>query len=363
MRKVNRRKMDPSSGQDVWRSYSDMMSGLLLLFVLIMAVCLMQAQRNYTEKLAEQALHELEVTQKEEELAEKEAQLATLQTQLGEQESELEVSQTKASEQEAQLAEQASALEELQAALESQKLSLVEKETELDSLQSQLGEKESELAASQARLGEQESELEASQLRLQEAQTQIDQIIGVKAELIAALNDEFQQNDINVEIDTTTGAIVLDSNVMFDFNEASLTDIGTEILDEALPSYCRVLLSSDYSSYVAEIIIDGYADSSGDYITNLRLSQSRAAAVAEYLYGIMNEFLSAEECDRLMSRLTANGKSSSNLVYDENGNEDADASRRVEIKFRLQDEEMLTQLQELMDLSDVEVTEVDGSGE
>ena len=55
MKKVSRRKMDDSSSLNVFRSYSDMMSGLLLLFILIMAVCLMQAQKNYSEKLAEQA--------------------------------------------------------------------------------------------------------------------------------------------------------------------------------------------------------------------------------------------------------------------------------------------------------------------
>ena len=49
MKQVNRRKMRDTSRHNVWRSYSDMMSGLLLLFVLIMAVCLMQAQKNYIE--------------------------------------------------------------------------------------------------------------------------------------------------------------------------------------------------------------------------------------------------------------------------------------------------------------------------
>jgi chemotaxis protein MotB len=52
---VNRRKMNDEGSHNIWRSYSDMMSGLLLLFVLIMAVCLMQAQKNYNDRLAEQA--------------------------------------------------------------------------------------------------------------------------------------------------------------------------------------------------------------------------------------------------------------------------------------------------------------------
>ena len=55
MKRGKRRKMQDTASHNVWRSYSDMMSGLLLLFVLIMAVCLMQAQKNYTEKLLEQA--------------------------------------------------------------------------------------------------------------------------------------------------------------------------------------------------------------------------------------------------------------------------------------------------------------------
>ena len=39
MKIVNRRRMNDESGHNIWRSYSDMMSGLLLLFVLRCAVC------------------------------------------------------------------------------------------------------------------------------------------------------------------------------------------------------------------------------------------------------------------------------------------------------------------------------------
>ena len=53
----------------------------------------------------------------------------------------------------------------------------------------------------------------------------------------------------------------------------------------------------------------------------------------------------------LLSRLTANGKSSSNLIMTAEGVEDADASRRVEIKFRLRDEEMLAELQKVLEES------------
>ena len=50
---MRRRRKKGSSGFNVWRSYSDMMAGLLLLFVLIMCVTLFQAQKSYDESIKE----------------------------------------------------------------------------------------------------------------------------------------------------------------------------------------------------------------------------------------------------------------------------------------------------------------------
>ena len=123
------------------------------------------------------------------------------------------------------------------------------------------------------------------------------------------------------------------------------------------------LLSKEYFDYVAEIIIDGYTDSVGAYSDNLELSQARANAVAQYLLSNMDDFLSAKKQRQLMDKLTANGKSSSNLVLDENGQEDAAASRRVEIKFRLKDEEMLTELQKIIEESKDKAAQASAEGE
>ena len=152
-----------------------------------------------------------------------------------------------------------------------------------------------------------------------------------------------------MQIDKQTGAILLDSSVLFAFNESVLTDEGNAILEQILPIYCQVLLGGEYSDYVAEVIIDGYTDTTGEYADNLDLSQRRAYAVAQYLLSNMYNFLSADQCEELMSKLTANGKSESNPILDASGNVDMDASRRVEIKFRLKDEEMLSELQALIE--------------
>lgn len=336
MKKVNRRKMEDATPHNVWRSYSDMMSGLLLLFVLIMAVCLMQAQKNYTEKLNEQAKQ--------------------LQTQ-----NELDKSQSQLDEQSAQLDEQGAQLEELEGTLAEQAAQLQQQKEDLEASQAALTQKESDLAASQAQLDEQNALVAAQQEKLDEQTTlmaqqqeQIDQIIGVKADLIASLNQEFQANQISVEIDSETGAMVLNSSVLFDYNESVLKEEGSQILSQVLPVYCSVLLSEGYEPYLAEVIIDGYTDTTGEYITNLDLSQRRAFAVAEYLINSMGSFLDGEGQAILSEKLTVNGRSESNPVLTESGEVDMDASRRVEIKFRLKDEEMISSLQKMIEESALE---------
>ena len=386
--------MDDSSTHDIWRSYSDMMSGLLLLFVLIMAVCLMQAQKNYTEKLAEQARQiqtqseleasQLQVDEQQVKLNEQTATLslqaaalerlqATLEAQkltLGEKESEIAASQAQVQAQNVLLAQQESELtaqstslqtkeSELalsQSQLTAQQALLAQQESELAQQESELNLNKSQLALQGAALASKESELTASQQMLDSAnavmaqqKTRIDQIIGVKAELIEALNEEFDSNQISVTIDKETGAILLDSSVLFDYNEFQLTMAGQRILDQILPVYCSVLLSDEYFGYVAEIIIDGYTDSTGSYITNLELSQNRAYAVAQHMYMSMSRVLTPDKFDMLTAKLTANGKSSSNPILDAYGNEDMARSRRVEIKFRLRDEEMLSELQSIIE--------------
>ena len=344
MKKVNRKRMNDETGHNIWRSYSDMMSGLLLLFVLIMAVCLMQAQKNYRDRLAEQATRvqtqtELELTQdelsrRESELEEKDASLSSMQAALAQQQSELQQNQEQLKSRES----------ELQASQEQ----VSQQQSEIDATAAQIAQQESELASRDEALAQSQQNLDEANALMKTQQEKIDQIIGVKADLIAALNQEFRNNQIDVNIDSQTGAIVLNSSVLFDLNESVLTDDGKKVLHEVLPTYCQVLLSDAYSDYVAEVIIDGYTDSSGSYISNLQLSQARAYAVAEYLLQTSGDFLSSEQNEALAQKLTANGRSQSDLILDASGNENAEASRRVEIKFRLKDEEMISELSQII---------------
>ena len=374
MKIVNRRKMNDEGSHNIWRSYSDMMSGLLLLFVLIMAVCLMQAQKNYNDRLAEQATRlqtqdELDRTQEElqQRESEVEAQSLTLTdmqsalenqaAMLSTKESELDAAQITLSQSQETLTSAQKQLEEQRKQLEEQQTQLTDQQTQLADQQNLLSQQESELEARDAALLSNQEKLDKQTKLMDEQQKKIDQIIGVKAELIEDLNQEFAENQINVNIDPQTGAIVLDSSVLFAFRESELTPEGEQILYEILPVYCEVLLSEQYADYVAEIIIDGYTDSQGDYLSNLELSQNRAFAVASYLHMISGAFLDPNSQKVLQEKLTANGRSESNLILDENGQEDRDASRRVEVKFRLKDDEMIQELSDVLAGNTVSVTE------
>ena len=314
---MRRKKKPENNGFNVWRSYSDMMAGVLLLFVLIMCVTLFQAQKSYNESLQERdekiALQE-EYTQ---ELLDKQNALDKKDETLQNQDAQLKTQDEKLAEQEQQLA----------------------------ALAAKLKEQESTLNAQQSALDE-----KTAQLRDQQAQ--IDQIIGVKADVIEALKNEFSKNNINVDIDAQTGALTLEASVMFDYDQAELTDAGKQALEQILPIYCKVLLQDDYMKYLAEIIIDGYTDTDGDYSYNLQLSQQRSLAVAQYLLDIQGNFLDATQSQNLEKYLTVNGHSMANPVLDANGNVDKDASRRVEVKFRLKDEEMIDELNQLLSSND-----------
>ena len=324
---MRRKKKSEDSGFNVWRSYSDMMAGVLLLFILIMCVTLFQAQKSYNESLQERdekiALQEeynQELLDKQNALDEKDGTIQSQDEQLKSQSEQLATQQEKLKEQEQKLSDQQDQLTALAAKLKKQKKTL----------------------------NKQQAALDEKTALLKDQQEQIDQIIGVKADVIEALKKEFSKNNIDVNIDAQTGALTLQSNVLFNYDESDLSDAGKTALEQILPIYCKVLLQDDYKDYLAEIIIDGYTDTDGDYSYNLQLSQQRSLAVAQYLLDIQGNFLSSDQSGDLQQFLTVNGHSMANPVLDADGNVDKDASRRVEIKFRLKDDEMIDELNQIM---------------
>ena len=244
---------------------------------------------------------------------------------------------------------QSAAPADAQAVLESQK-------TELADTQSKLSEKEAEIAAQQAQmealgiqLDEQQAQINTQQAQLDNQQAQIEQLVGMKTRIITSLSSALRSNSISATVDPTTGSIALESDVLFESGEYKLTDAGKRFVDDFLPVYLHVLFSEEYRDYVSEIIIEGHTDSVGGYLTNLELSQQRALAVASYVLGDECRSVSPDMKNELRAVVTVNGRSYSDRVFNADGTEDMDASRRVVFKFRLTDEQMIQQMRQILE--------------
>ena len=299
---LKRRKRKDDEETSYWLSYSDMMAALLLVFVLIITFTMLKSQ-EHVENLEKQ----------KEELSLQQEQVELLKAQNEEKESELEELLKQNEEKESELSEQ-------QELVESQ----------------------------QAQLAEQQELLDSQQEKLDSQQEKLDKLVGVRTEIIEALVREFAETDLKVAIDEKTGAITFDESILFSFGNAELKETGKEFLDEFFPRYVYILQLDQFRDYIAEIIIEGHTDSVGSYLTNLSLSQNRALAVARYCLADDGKMLDEWEVDTLRPIVTANGRSYSNLIYNEDGTENADASRRVEFKFRLTEEEMINEMKEIL---------------
>ena len=283
-----------------WISYSDMMAGMLFVFALILFMAVYQIVDLQKKKTIE--------------LQTKEAQLSTQQSLLLDQQAELA---------------------DKEALLASSTLLLQEQQEELDT-------SKAALLLAQQRIDEQTALLASQQAR-------IDKLIGLRSEIIEALRDKLNEAGLGAAVDKNTGAIAFSGAVLFDTGRNELKDSGKELLNRFIPIYLRTLMSSEYDDYIGEIIIEGHTDTSGSYLSNMKLSQERALAVVQYCFTADEMRLSAQERTLLQSVLTVNGRSYADPVYTANGAVDMDASRRVVFKFRMKDAEMIDQMSAILE--------------
>lgn len=226
------------------------------------------------------------------------------------------------------------------------------KKRELLSQQNVIGEQQDQLEQQKKAMESQKKIVDQQKEQMASQQAQLDKIIGVKSNLISALKDEFDGSDLSVSVDSQTGAITFDASVLFDKGKHEIKDEGKNFLDQFLPRYFSVLLKNDFHQYISEVIIEGHTDTTADYLYNLELSQQRALAVAKYCLDEKSSSVSKDQIEQLQKIMTANGRSFSNPVYNSDGSIDMDASRRVEFKFRLKDEEMVEEMAQILNKND-----------
>ena len=291
-----KRSREAFKAPSYWQSYSDMMAALLLIFILIIAITLAIYKQKQTD---------LEVTQQQ--LSSTQADLAMSEEELKNYMAQLDDANTKVS----------MTQEELQAAYNA-------------------------IAAKQ-------EEVDATQEELRATKSQLQDIVGVRTDIIRALQESLDGSSMTV--DAQNGSITFSSDVLFRYNSAVLTENSKNILREVIPTYLSVLLQADYRPYIAEIIVEGHTDTEGGYASNMELSFARANAVATFCQNSKNG-LTDDQITALQNVLTVNGRSYSSPVYKEGTSEvDMAASRRVEIKFRLKEDDMIEKINEVLNES------------
>ena len=163
---------------------------------------------------------------------------------------------------------------------------------------------------------------------------QIDQLIAEQTKILNELQEAFKQAEIDIEIDSNSGKVTMDSSILFGVDEASLSAEGKDYLDRFLTVYSSVVMSDKYADTVSEILVEGHTDTDGSYDHNMELSERRANFVKQYCL---------EVCPELQDRISAKGCSYDSPVYDADGNIDKAASRRVVFKFKLRMKEAAEQ--------------------
>lgn len=347
----NRRNRNGQNDGSFWLCFSDLMSALMLVFVLVMFYSVYQyfdmLEVKTAELLRQSGLldqQQAQLTLSKEELADKEAQLTAQQATLDEQTAQLNEQTDKLNAQQATLDEQSSKLTAQETALLAQQAKMLLQEQTLQALQEKLDEQEAALASAQVSLDEALLAQQGQQALLDAQQAKLDKLVGVRTEIIEELMGALRQSNITGANVDDSGAIVFSSEMMFSTGSAGLNETGKQFLNRFLPNYLKVLMSEEYSRNVSQIIIEGHTDTSGSYMTNVELSQDRALSVLRYVMSDEFTGISAAEKQRLEEVVTINGRAYSDPIYNEDGTVNMSASRRVVIKFRLNDEDMVTEM-------------------
>jgi outer membrane protein OmpA-like peptidoglycan-associated protein len=177
---------------------------------------------------------------------------------------------------------------------------------------------------------------------------------NIREDLYHALYEEFK-NDLpkwGAEIHKETLTVRFkEPSIYFDTGKDTLKEDFKVVLREFFPRYVNLLYQDNYRGHIDEIRIEGHTssewtlDTKGKepYFLNMALSQGRTRSVLEYCLG---EISNTDMRGWARSKITANGLSSSKLIMVA-GNEDREASRRVEFRVRTDAEKRIGEILKL----------------
>ena len=388
------------SDSNFWISYADLMAGLLFVFILLIGAIVSKSSilKNELHLKADSLLKtkalvsekDAYILKKDKLLAQKNAALAKEKTQLSKTQLELQSKNARLEKEELLLSKNERLLKlKLDEIEKLNKLLLLEK-TKADKLngkivivQSLLDEKENILKKTKKELEEEQKALKTYEGKvivlsnelsnakntvkikdeklltllssmeekktkyddllasLQKQKAKIKSLTGIKLQVVSALKKSLGSK---INIDKKTGSLRLASNILFDVGEATLKEVSKVELKKAFEEYIGILVTDkNIKPHLDKIIIEGHTDSDGSYMMNLELSQKRALAVMKYFLT-----LNFSKQHNIKPLMTASGRAYLDAIKI-NGVEDKEASRRIEIKFRLKNEDAMHEIEKVLD--------------
>ena len=330
-------KKNQNSEENFWISYADLMAGLLFVFILVIGAIVIKYA--ITQNILEEEKKALNSSEEQKsklflELAKANNLYESTKKDLQNSKNEINI--------------KASEIEKLKALLLDVEVKYKDEQTKNQSLAGELNEKTNVIT-----LRDEEIKLLADKLLVQTqihqkmveefdiAKLKIKTLTGLKLNVIAKLKDKLGNS---IQIDEKSGAIKFSSNILFDQASSVLKEDSKKELKNTLKKYLSTLLEDkEIRKNIESITIEGHTNSDGTYLSNLALSQQRAQAVMQFLYdsNIIDK--------KLISKyINSSGRSDSDLILTKDGAEDKDASRRIEIKFNLKNEDAMKEIQKYL---------------
>ncbi|MDX9900606.1 MAG: OmpA family protein [Aliarcobacter sp.] len=325
---------EQKNDENFWISYADLMAGLLFVFILVLGAIVIKY--IYTQSNLEKEKYAL--NQSQEELISKTEVLNKLNSLIKNLENEKTQLSNQLSKSNETINLNNEEFQKLKDVLLGYELKDKEQTTELENRQNQITLKDSELTVLVNKLLEQEKAHQKTVEEFDITKAKIKTLTGIKINVIKKLKEKLGKS---INIDEKSGAIKFSSNILFDQGAYKLKEESKKELNGVLKNYISTLLEDkEIRKYIHGITIEGHTNSDGSYLSNLQLSQQRALEVMQFLYE--SNTINKELLNKYVS---SSGKSSSELIYNKDGSEDKDNSRRIEIKFIIKNDEAVKELQ------------------
>ena len=168
-------------------------------------------------------------------------------------------------------------------------------------------------------------------------------------EVIENISKELEKNNIKTDIDKFSGVIKISDLELFEINSWKLSPKGEQFMAKFVPIYFNAIMTDPkIAEKISHIIIEGHTDSQTfanaktpqeQYFKNMDLSLKRASSVAEYI--VYSQYKDKQKYEKeLFKLLSVEGKGSSMPILD-NGKENFNKSRRVELKISFKDKNLI----------------------